>query len=32
MLNKEKNDTAKYSKEVSDLNKLVIKLKKEVLK
>jgi hypothetical protein len=32
MLNKEKNDAAKYSKEASDLNKLVIKLKKEVLK
>jgi hypothetical protein len=32
ILNKEKNDTAKYSKEASDLNKLVIKLKKEVLK
>ena len=32
MLNKEKNDAAKYSKEASELNKLVIKLKKEVLK
>ena len=32
MLNKEKTVTAKYSKEASDLNKLVIKLKKEVLK
>lgn len=32
MLNKEKNDAAKYSKEASELNKLMIKLKKEVLK
>jgi hypothetical protein len=33
MSDKEKNaSTAKYSKEASDLNKLVIKLKKEVLK